>query len=80
MALSWPVIFGIVTGFWAAIALIGPFLVPKVRGFSSETFEFFDHMKSTFNSQSLCSHISLLNSYGLCLLLVTLVPMFPLTS
>ena len=29
--LAWPVVFGIVTGFWTLIALIGPFLVPKAN-------------------------------------------------
>merc|ERR1712168_254830 len=29
MVLSWPIIFGIVTGFWGIVGLVGPFLVKK---------------------------------------------------
>lgn len=29
MVLSWPIIFGIVTGFWGLVGLVGPFLVKK---------------------------------------------------
>lgn len=32
MALSWVAVFGIVTGIWAAIGIIGPLMVPSVPG------------------------------------------------